>query len=163
MLVVMREVTGNSRKVKRAPRIRVPGNEKALFIADDQKFLGVIQRLSLSGGSAILPKGPVREGTLARMGLNTVFGKVTAQVQFLRTGAEGMALAQAFRFVEMDDMSAKRFASAAAQMQKAGFSDAGEAGNSLGVVVSETLSKLCDSFQRLSGVMGPSRKAKPSS
>ena len=74
-----------------------------------------------------------------------------------------MALAQAFRFVEMDDISAKRFASAAAQMQKAGFSDAGEAGNSLGGVASETLSKLRDGFQRLSGVMDPSRKAKPSS
>ena len=49
-----------SRNKTRAPRIRVPNNERAIFIVDESKFLGVIQRLSLTGGSAVLAKGPIR-------------------------------------------------------------------------------------------------------
>ena len=160
MLVAVREEKTKNRKVKRAPRIRVPNNERALFTSDCDKFLGVMQRLSLTGGSAILSKGPVPDGTLATMVLNTVFGRVTAQVQFLRTGAEGMPLAQGFRFVEMDDISSKRFASAAEQMRKAGFSDVDPAENSLGEVAAETLSKLRAGIQRLSGAIGSGGRTK---
>jgi hypothetical protein len=151
----MRDKAKNG-KVKRAPRIRVPGNERALFTCEADKFLGTIQRLSLTGGSAVLSKGPVPDGTLARMVLNTVFGRVSAQVQFLRTGAEGVPLAQGFRFVDMDDLSAKRFASAAEQMRKAGFSDVDPSENSL----ADTFSKLRASIQRWSGAAGPSGRAK---
>jgi hypothetical protein len=123
MLVAMGQKTEKSRKVSRAPRIRVPNDERALFIVDTEKFVGFVQRLSLTGGSAILSKGPVPQGTLAKMGLNTVFGTVTAQIQFLQTGAEGIRPAQAFRFLDMDDVSSRRFTAAAAQMQSEGFSD----------------------------------------
>ena len=57
------------------------------------------------------------------MGLKTVFGTVKAQVQFLQAGAEGIPLAQAFRFLEMDSVSSRRFTAAIEQMQSAGFSD----------------------------------------
>jgi len=60
------------------------------------------------------------------MGLNTVFGKVKAQIQFLHSGADGIPLAQAFRFIDMDGVSRERFSAAAAQMQSAGFSDVGQ-------------------------------------
>ena len=58
-----------SRKSARPPRIRVPNNERALFTVNNQKFVGVIQRLFLTGSSAILSKGPIPQGTLADMGL----------------------------------------------------------------------------------------------
>jgi hypothetical protein len=79
---------------------------------------------------------------MGEMDLGTVFGKVTAQVEFMHCGADGMPTAQAFRFIDMDDLSAKRFSAAAKQMEKAGFSDAEEKGNPLGNLASQTLSRL---------------------
>jgi hypothetical protein len=160
MLGTMRKRTEKPRKVTRAPRIRVPNNERALFTVDTQRFVGVVQRLSLTGGSAILSKGPVLQGTVAKMGLNTVFGKVTAQIQFLKTGAEGIPLAQAFRFLDMDDVSSRRFTAAAEQMQNAGFSDVEEDEKPLGDVASQTLSKLWDSIHRLSVVISSGRRTR---
>ena len=115
-----------ARKSTRPPRIRVPNNERALFTVGSQNFVGVIKRLSLTGGSAILAKGTIPRETLAEMVLNTVFGTVKAQIQFLHMGADGTPLAQAFRFVAMDNISRERFSAAAEQMQRAGFSDAEE-------------------------------------
>ena len=155
MLDTMGKKTG---KIKRPPRIRVPNNERALFTVDTQNLVGVIQRLSLTGGSVVLAKGPVPEGTLGEMAMKTVFGKVTAHIQFLRTGAEGIPRAQAFTFLDMDDASSRRFAAAAEQMQSAGFSDAEEQDKSLGNVASQTLSKLRDSIQRVSAVISPGRR-----
>ena len=163
MLATMRQKAQKPRKIARAPRIRVPNQERALFQVDTQKFVGVIQRLSLTGGSAILSKGLIPRGTVARMGLKTVFGKVTAQIQFLQAGAEGIPLAQAFRFLGMDEVSSRRFALAAEQMQSAGFSEVTETGNSLGDVASQTLSKLWKSIQRLSTVINSGKRAKAQS
>src|SRR5579864_9056347 len=119
----MRQKLQESGKIARPPRIRVPNNERALFTLGNQKFIGVLRRLSLTGGSAILTKGPIPQGTLAIMSLKTVFGKVEAQIQFLHTGADGIPLAQAFQFLHMDDVSRKRLTAAAEQMQREGFSD----------------------------------------
>jgi hypothetical protein len=52
-----------------------------------------------------------------------MFGKVKAQIQFLHSGADGILLAQAFRFVDMDAVSHERFSAAVAQMQSTSFSD----------------------------------------
>ena len=158
MLLIMPKKLQTARKSTRPPRIRVPNNERALFTVNTQKYVGVIQRLSLTGGSAILSKGPILHGSLAEMGLNTVFGKVKAQIQFLHTGADGTPLAQAFRFIDMDDVSRKRFNAAAAQMQSAGFSDVQEKGNSLGDLTSQSLSKVRDSISRLSVLIKSARK-----
>jgi len=143
------------RKGTRAPRIRVPNNERALFTVDNHKFVGVIQRLSLTGGSAVLSKRPIPQGTLAEMRLNTVFGKVTAQIEFLHTAADGIPLAQAFRFLQMDDVSCERFSAAAEQMQRAGFSDVEEKGKPLGDPASQSLSKLLDGVRRLLAMITP--------
>ena len=133
----------------RPPRIRVPNNERALFTVENEKFVGVIKRLSLTGGSAILAKGPIPQGALAEMGLKTVFGKVTAQIQFLHTGADGLPLAQAFRFLDMDDISRERFRAAADQMQRAGFSDAEEEPRPFDLAY-QSVSKLRESIRLLS-------------
>ncbi len=145
-------------KRTRPPRIRVPNNERALFVIDSDKFVGVIQRLSLTGGSAVLSKGPIPEGTLAKMGLKTVFGNVAAQIQFLHTGADGVPLAQAFRFVDMDEVSWKRFSAAAKQMESAGFSDAQDKG--FADLASRSLSKLGDSIRRLSTIIPSGRETR---
>jgi hypothetical protein len=154
---------GNPRgKHTRPPRIRVPNNERALFTVNDEKFVGVIKRLSLTGGSTVLPKGPLPQGTHAEMVLKTVFGRVSAQIEFIHTGADGMPLAQAFRFVRMDKVSSERFAAAAKQMERAGFSDA-KVEDSL--FASEGWSKLRANLRRLSGmpVTGQPSKSKSKS
>jgi len=150
---------GKSRERTRPPRIRVPNNERALFIVDTQKFVGVIQRLSLTGGSAVLVKGPMPHGTMGKMGLNTVFGKVTAEIEFLQSGADGIPQAQAFRFLAMDDVSAKRFSAAAKQMEAAGFSDVEAEDASISEQALQTFNKLQDSIRRLAGIITPGRRA----
>jgi len=158
MLHIMGQKFQKNAKGKRPPRIRVPNNERALFVVDGQKFTGVIKRLSLTGGSAVLASGFIPQGTLAEMGLNTVFGKVTAQIQFLRTGADGVPLAQAFRFLDMDDSSRERFAAAAMQMESAGFSDV-EQRKPLDLAY-QSLSKLGETIQRFSLEITSSRKTR---
>ena len=144
---MMRPESPKNGKHGRPPRIRVPNKEKAIFTVDAQKFVGVIQRLSLTGGSALLAKGSIPSGTMGEMILGTVFGRVSAEIEFLHTGADGVPLAQAFRFLGMDPVSRKRFTAAAQQMQNAGFSDAEE--KPLGDLASKTLGKLRDGIRRL--------------
>ena len=92
------------------------------------------------------------------MALKTVFGKVSAQIEFLHTGADGIPLAQAFRFLAMDDVSSERFSAAARQMEIEGFSDADADGNPLSSQVSQTLGKLNNSIRRLAGMIGSGRQ-----
>jgi hypothetical protein len=115
----------NIRKSRRhrPPRIRVPHQQKAIFTLDGQKFVGVVQRLSLTGGSALLAKGPIPEGTLAEMVFGTVFGKVNAHIELLHTDADGVPLAQAFTFVTMDDRSSQRFKKALEEMHTSDLAD----------------------------------------
>lgn len=133
----------------RPPRIRVPNQERAVFSVDNQKFVGILQRLSLTGGSALLVKGPIPKGTLGEMSLRTVYGRVDAHIEFLHTGADGVPLAQAFRFVSMDTASTRRFTAAAAQMQSAGFSDAEER-EARSDSISDTWNRLRNSLRQMS-------------
>jgi hypothetical protein len=151
MLARMVRKPQKPRKRTRAPRIRVPNSERALFTVDTARFVGVIHRLSLTGGSAVLSKGPIPLGTMGDMSLNTVFGRMDAKIEFLQTGADGVALAQAFRFIAMDDTSTDRFATAARQMIQAGFSDAPEeASASAGI---QSLNRLLESVRRLAATL----------
>jgi hypothetical protein len=119
--------------------------------------VGVLQRLSLTGGSAILARAEVPNGTLGEITLNTVFGRVMAEIEFLQTGADGVPMAQAFRFLRMNDVSGQRFAAAAKQMQKAGFSDTDEAQGSLEMMY-EGLSRLGQSLRSFSAKVGSRKK-----
>jgi hypothetical protein len=101
----------------------VPYQQKAIFTVDNQKLVGVVQRLSLTGGSALLVKGPIPEGTLGEIVFGTVFGKVNAHIEFLHRGADGVALAQAFAFLTMDAMSSQRFKRAIEEMHTSDVSD----------------------------------------
>ena len=137
------------RHAQRAPRIRVPNSERALFTIDGVHFVGVLQRLSLTGGSAVLSKGPISRGTMGDVVMKTVFGKVSAHIEFLQTGAEGVPLAQAFRFLAMEDTSATRLAAAAKQMEEEGFSDAPPKPSPHALPGSEALGQLLQSVRRL--------------
>jgi hypothetical protein len=138
-------------KRARAPRIRVPNSERALFTVDAARFVGVIHRLSFTGGSAVLSKGPIPHGTVGDISLKTVFGRVDAKIEFLHTGADGVALAQAFRFITMDDTSTDRFAAAVRQMVQAGFGDVPvEVTASAGT---QSLNRLLDSIRRLAATL----------
>jgi hypothetical protein len=124
--------------------------EKAIFTVDQQKFVGIVRCLSLTGGSALLVKGSFPEGTLGGMALSTVFGKVSAHIEFLHLGADGVPLAQAFRFLAMDEISSKRFKAAVKQMQLAGFSDIVQKKPTLIDATLEGWSKLRESVRQVS-------------
>lgn len=146
-------------KAPRAPRIRVPNSERALFTINNAHFVGVLQRLSLTGGSAVLSKGPIAQGTMGDIAMNTVYGKVSAHVEFLQTGADGVPLAQAFRFLAMEDASAKRFAKAAAEMVREGYSDAVTLPPS-STPGSQTLGRLLQSVRALAATIVASRPSR---
>jgi hypothetical protein len=146
-------------KHTRPPRIRVPNQERAIFTVENQKFVGIVQRLSLTGGSALLVKGPIREGTLGEMALSTVFEKVNAHIEFLHTGADGVPLAQAFRFLAMDAVSTKRFNAAAEQMKSAGFAEVEQKQTAIDGAF-ESWSKLRNSVRQLSGMLTTGRRTR---
>jgi hypothetical protein len=156
MLTRMVQKAHKSGKRTRAPRIRVPNSERALFTVDTVHFVGVIQRLSLSGGSAVLSKGPIPHGTMGDMALNTIFGKVKAKVEFLQSGADGLPLAQAFRFLTMDDHSSDRFALAVKHMEQEGFSDAAEE-KPTGFAGAQSLNRLLHNVRRLAATLVAAR------
>src|SRR5580765_8250913 len=138
----------------RPPRIRVPHQQKAIFTVDNQKFVGIVQRLSLTGGSALLVKGPIPEGTLGEMDLGTVFGKVNAHIEFLHTGADGVPLAQAFAFLAMDAVSSERFKTAVEQMDPSDFSDV----EGKQTPIDAAFETLRESVRQLSGMLTSERR-----
>jgi len=145
---------------ERPARIRVPNRERVLFTLRDHRFLGVLQRLSLTGGSVIHTENPLPRGTLASLDLKTVFGKVTALIEFLHVGADGNTAAQAFRFLGMDDSCTGRLRAAIERMQGAGYSDAEIGQNGLSRLVAKNLSTVRDHIERLFQTGSPRRKAR---
>ncbi len=144
-------------KRQRPARIRVPNRERVLLTIADQRIVGILQRLSLTGGSVTHTEQPFPRGTLAGLDLKTVFGKVTAQIEFLQTGADGIAAAQAFRFLGVDGSGTKRLRAAIEQMESAGFSDVEVEQSALADFVSQGLSSMRAHLRHLSG-SGVSRK-----
>ena len=140
----------------RPPRIRVPYQQKAIFTVDNQKLLGVIQRLSLTGGSALLTKGPIPQGALGEMLFGTVFGKVNAHIEFLHRGADGVPLSQAFSFLTMDAVSSERLKKALEEMNTSEFSDDVQERKRIDVAF-ETLRQ---SVRQLSGMLNSVRRTR---
>ena len=94
------------------------------------------------------------------MDLKTVFGKVTAQIEFLHVGADGNTAAQAFRFLGMDDSCTGRLRAAIERMQGAGYSDAEIGQKGLSRLVTKNLSTIRDHIERLFQIGSPRRKAR---
>jgi len=125
LFVILRTMPRNPDRPRRPrpPRIRVPDRQKAIFTIDSQKLVGVVKRLSLTGGSALIVKGPIPEGTLGEIVFGTVFGKVKAHIEFLHGDADGVPLAQAFAFVTMDSTSSQCLKRAIEEMHTSDLSD----------------------------------------
>ena len=140
----------------RPPRIRVPHQQKAIFTIDNQKLVGVVQRLSLTGGSALLVKGPIPEGTLGEMVFGTFFGQVNAHIEFLHRGADGVPLAQAFAFLTMDAISSERLKRAIEEMRGSDLSDVGRKQTS----VEAAFETLRQSVRQLSGMLNSVRRTR---
>ena len=140
----------------RPPRIRVPHQQKAIFTVDNQKLIGVLQRLSLTGGTALLVKGPIPEGTLGEIVFGTVFGKVNAQIKFLYGGVDGLPLAQAFSFLAMNARSSQRFKRALEEMHASELSDL--AGKQK--PIEAAFATLRQSVRQLSGMLDSMRRAR---
>jgi hypothetical protein len=132
----------------RPERIRVPNREPVLLTVDDHKFVGILQRLSLTGGSVIHTEQPFPRGTLGRLDLKTVFGKVTAQIEILHTRADGIKAAQAFRFLGMDSTCTSRLRAAIEKMRVAGFSDVEVEQKDLASFFSQGVNTLRDHIRR---------------
>jgi len=132
----------------------VPHQQKAIFTLDSKKVVGVVQRLSLTGGSALLMQGPIPEGTLGEMAFGTVFGRVNANIEFLHTGADGVPLAQAFAFLTMDDRSSHRFKNALEEMHTSDLADFAPKQTQIDVA----FDKLRESIRQLSGILNSARQ-----
>jgi len=81
--------------------------------------------------------------------LKTVYGKVSAKIEFLHMGADGNAAAQAFRFLRMDDSSTRKLNASIENMQDAGYGDLKLGQPRLGKLVSQGLRTIRDGIQRL--------------
>lgn len=146
---------GKTRKY-RPPRIRVPHQQKAIFTVDSQKLVGVVQRLSLTGGSALLMKGPIAEGAFGEILFATVFGKVSAHIEFLHVGADGVPLSQAFTFLTMDTLSSQHLKKALEEMNTSDFSDEVPERTQIDVAF-ETLRQ---SVRQISGMLSSARRTR---
>jgi hypothetical protein len=107
---------------RRAPRVIVPNNEQVIVSSVESKpAVGILVKLSATGGSLRVPKS-YAPGALGEISLRTTSGKMTAAIEFLRTGVDG-AGAQAFRFIHIEPADRRRLEDALDQMRKHGLGE----------------------------------------
>lgn len=106
----------------RAARVSVPNQEQAIISINGTNTVGVLCKLSVTGGSVRLPRWVVR-GTLGTIIMTTATGKIAPAVEFLSPGRNGSARTQAFRFIHMDPDDRRQLERALQQMIAQGFGD----------------------------------------
>ncbi len=106
----------------RAARVSVPNQEQAIISAEGTNTIGILHKLSLTGGLVRLPKEPFRRGTLATLAVKTATGRISAAVEFLASAHYG-ARTQAFRFIHMDPADRRQLEAALQHMLRQGFGD----------------------------------------
>lgn len=134
----------------------MPYQQRAIFTVENQKLVGVVQRLSMTGGSAVLVRGPIPERALGEIVFGTVFGKVNAHIEFLHSGADGVRHAQAFAFITMDASSNQHLTKALQEMNTSEFSDDVQERTQIDVAF-ETLRQ---SVRQLSGMFSSVRRTR---
>ena len=107
----------------RAPRVTVPNDEQVIVSSVESKpVVGILVKLSATGGSVRVSKS-YRPKTVGEITLKTASGKVTAAVEFLRTGVDGVAQAQAFRFIHIEPADRRKLEDALDEMRKHGLGE----------------------------------------
>lgn len=115
-------------RLPRAPRVFVPNREKVRIATGSQPpVIGTIHKLSSTGGSVRLDKF-FGHGVVAEITMQTVSGVVRSPIQFLRTGVDGLASAQAFRFVHMRPEDQTRLATILSELRAQGFGESSSNG-----------------------------------
>jgi len=80
----------------------------------DQKLRGSLQRLSVTGGCAVLEK-KIKGGTLAEIEIPTPIGRICGLIEFLERRAAAQCPELAFRFVGLNDHDYERLTKALEQ------------------------------------------------
>jgi len=94
----------------RAPRTSYSNPEPASFRVADKVIKGGLQRISVTGGCAVLST-TVNGGTLAEIAIQTTYGPVCGLIEFLPgRGARGSELP--FRFLAFNDTDYERLSDA---------------------------------------------------
>ncbi len=105
----------------RAPRVSVPNKEQATVALAGEQYVGVLCKLSATGGSIRL-NSPFTPGTLADIKFKTTAGNLIAAIEFLNMAC-GIPHAQAFRFLHMDLADRRRLDGVLQQIRKQGFGE----------------------------------------
>lgn len=103
----------------RAPRFRVPNNERAIISVGAEKLATILNCLSLTGGRIRAPRR-YASGTFADLEMKTVSGKFTAAIELLGL-SQGNT--QAFRFIQMEPGDRGRLQDALNKMKALGFAE----------------------------------------
>ena len=98
----------------RAPRTQFSTPEPAAFRVADQRLKGSLQRLSVTGGCAVLERR-IRGGTLAEIEIPTPIGRICGLIEFLERRSAMGSPELAFRFVGLDDSDYERLTKALEQ------------------------------------------------
>ena len=104
----------------RAPRVRLSKPPKVLFVVENTRIEGILQKLSLTGGAARL-RHDCNAGALAELKINTAAGHLEALVEMLPAPEIGDE--HPFRFVAMGDADQQLLASTVTRLQKMGYAE----------------------------------------
>lgn len=106
----------------RAPRVNVPNKERAVVAFGAQRTVGVLFKLSITGGSLRLSK-PIDKGTVADLTIRATSGPITSAIEFLGAADKGAPPAQAFRFIHMGPAESRRLENALEEIRRQGFGE----------------------------------------
>ena len=106
----------------RAPRVNVPNKEQAIVTLGAKHVLGVLCKLSISGGSLRMSK-PLAKGTVADLTIRSTSGPIKSAVEFLGPANRGALPPQAFRFIHMGPAESRRLENSLDEIRKQGFGE----------------------------------------
>jgi len=101
--------------------VHLPNKESVSFIAEVARTEGILQKLSLTGGCARLPK-TCDPGVLAEIRITTINGPVAGLVEILPPPRHDSG--QPFRFVALSGSDHARLSSVLELMRKQGYAEA---------------------------------------
>jgi hypothetical protein len=102
----------------RAPRVRVPNDERITLNLGGKRAFAILRRLSLTGGLVDFP-APL-DVTLAEVVLMTISGQVKALVEFMPAPMKTTPASRPFRFIALDDNDYQRLNTTVQLMLKQG-------------------------------------------